>query len=96
MLESPPLRRSNGDIAVNIVWFLVIGAMAGWLAGLLTKGKGFGVLGNIIIGVVGAVIGGHIVHFVGVSVGGGFVASLITALIGALVLLFIINLIRKG
>ena len=83
-------------MSINIVWFLVIGAMAGWLAGLLTKGKGFGVLGNIIVGVVGAVIGGHIFHFVGVSVGDGFLASLVTALIGALVLLFIINLIRKG
>lgn len=83
-------------MSMNIVWFLVIGAMAGWLAGLLTKGKGFGILGNIIVGVIGAVIGGHIFHFVGVSAGGGFWATLITALIGALVLLFLINLIRKG
>jgi uncharacterized membrane protein YeaQ/YmgE (transglycosylase-associated protein family) len=81
---------------MNIVWFLIIGALAGWLAGILTKGKGFGVLGNVIVGVVGAVIGGHIFHFVGVSVGGGFVPSLVTALVGALVLLFLINLIRKG
>lgn len=81
---------------MNIVWFLIIGAMAGWLAGILTKGRGFGVLGNVIVGVVGAVIGGHVFHFVGVSVGGGFLSSLVTAFIGALVLLFIINLIRKG
>ena len=81
---------------MNIVWFLVIGALAGWLAGILTKGRGFGVLGNMIVGVVGAVIGGHIFQFVGVSVGGGFVSSLVTSLVGALVLLFLINLIRKG
>jgi len=81
---------------VNIIWFLIIGALAGWLAGILTKGRGFGVLGNIIVGVVGAVVGGHIFQFVGVSTGGGFVSSLVTALVGALVLLFLINLIRKG
>lgn len=81
---------------VSIFWFLVIGALAGWLAGILTKGRGFGILGNMIVGVVGAVIGGHIIHFVGVSTGHGFVGSLVTALVGALVLLFIINLIQKG
>ena len=81
---------------MNIIWFLIIGALAGWLAGILTKGKGFGILGNMIVGVVGAMIGGHIFQFVGVSVGSGFWSSLITALIGALVLLFLINLIRKG
>ena len=81
---------------MHIVWFLVIGALAGWLAGILTKGRGFGILGNMIMGVVGAVIGGHIFQFVGVSAGGGFWGSLITALIGALILIFIINLIRKG
>jgi uncharacterized membrane protein YeaQ/YmgE (transglycosylase-associated protein family) len=81
---------------MNVIWFLLIGAVAGWLAGLLTKGKGFGVLGNIIVGVVGAVIGGHLFQFAGVSVGRGLVGSLVTALIGALVLLFVINLIRKG
>jgi uncharacterized membrane protein YeaQ/YmgE (transglycosylase-associated protein family) len=81
---------------MQILWFLLIGAMAGWLAGLLTKGQGFGVLGNVVVGVVGAVIGGHIEQFLGVAVGHGFVSSLMTAIAGALVLLFIINLIRKG
>ena len=81
---------------MHIVWFLVIGAVAGWLAGLLSKGKGFGIVGNVIVGVVGAVIGGHLFRFAGVSAGGGLVGSLVTALVGALVLLFIINLIRKG
>jgi uncharacterized membrane protein YeaQ/YmgE (transglycosylase-associated protein family) len=81
---------------MNIIWFLIIGALAGWLAGILVKGRGFGILGNIIVGVVGAVIGGHIFQVVGVAAGGGFWSSLVTALMGALVLLFIINLIRKG
>jgi uncharacterized membrane protein YeaQ/YmgE (transglycosylase-associated protein family) len=81
---------------ISILWFLVIGALAGWLAGILTKGMGFGILGNMIVGVVGAVIGGHIEHIIGVPTGHGFIGSLVTALVGALVLLFLINLIRKG
>lgn len=81
---------------LHIIWFLIIGGMAGWLAGLLTKGRGFGIIGNVVIGVVGAVLGGHIFHFLGVAAGGGFVPSLLTAFVGALALLFLINLIRKG
>ena len=63
---------------MNIVWFLIIGALAGWLAGILTKGRGIGILGNMIVGVIGAVIGGHIFQFTGVSVGGDFVSTLVT------------------
>lgn len=81
---------------MNLIWFLIIGALAGWLAGLLTKGKGFGVLGNVVMGIVGAVIGGHIFQFFGFSLGRGFWPSLVTALIGALILIFLINLIRKN
>jgi len=81
---------------LHVIWFLIIGGMAGWLAGILTKGGGFGIFGNVAIGVVGAIIGGHILHFLGVPAERGFVPSLFTAFVGALVLLFIINLIRKG
>jgi uncharacterized membrane protein YeaQ/YmgE (transglycosylase-associated protein family) len=80
----------------HIIWFLVIGGMSGWLAGILTKGRGFGILGNVVVGLVGAVIGGHIFQFVGVPGGGGFISTLVTSLVGALVLIFLINLIRKG
>jgi len=81
---------------MNLIWFLIIGAFAGWLAGLLTKGKGFGIFGNMGVGIVGAVIGGHIFQFAGLSLGRGFWPSLVTALVGALILLFVINLIRKS
>ena len=64
---------------MNIVWFLIFGAPAGWLAGILTKGRGFGIPGNMIVGVVGAAIGGHIFQFTGVSVGGGLVSTLVIA-----------------
>jgi uncharacterized membrane protein YeaQ/YmgE (transglycosylase-associated protein family) len=74
--------------------FLVIGALAGWIAGSLMRGGGFGLLGNIAVGVVGAVLGGFVFDFVGVSAG-GFVGSLITAVVGAAILLFVIGLIKR-
>lgn len=80
---------------MDLIWFLLIGAIAGWLAGLLVKGKGFGVFGNIGVGIVGAVIGGNLLYWLGFSLGHGFWPAVVTALIGALILLFVVNLIRK-
>jgi len=80
---------------MSLLWFLLIGAIAGWLAGLLVKGKGFGIFGNIGVGIVGAVIGGNLLHWLGFSLGYGFWPAVVTALIGALLLLFVVNLIRK-
>jgi uncharacterized membrane protein YeaQ/YmgE (transglycosylase-associated protein family) len=78
----------------NLILFLVIGALAGWLAGLIMKGRGFGILGDIIIGIIGAFIGGFLFRLLGISAG-GFIGSVVTALAGAVILLFIINLIKK-
>jgi uncharacterized membrane protein YeaQ/YmgE (transglycosylase-associated protein family) len=79
----------------HIVWFLIIGAMAGWLSGILTKGSGFGIIGNMLIGATGAFIGGHLLHFIGFAAGRGFIPSMLTSLVGALVLLFVIHLFRR-
>jgi len=79
---------------MNILWFLIIGAVAGWLAGLLMKGKGFGLLGNIVIGCIGALIGGFLFGLFGLS-SGSLLGSLITALVGAIVLIYIVRLIKK-
>lgn len=81
-------------LASIIIW-LLIGLIAGWLAGELTKGSGFGVLGNIIIGIVGAVLGGVILGAVGVDPG-GFLGEVVQALIGALVLIAIISLVQRA
>ena len=78
----------------SIIAVLIIGALAGWLAGKLYKGRGFGIIGNIVIGIVGAVIGSFLFGLLGVAAG-GFIGSLITATIGALVLLFIVNQLKK-
>jgi uncharacterized membrane protein YeaQ/YmgE (transglycosylase-associated protein family) len=79
----------------EISLFLLIGAVAGWLAGQLMKRGGFGALGNIVVGCMGAVLGGFLFDLLGVSVKGGFADSLLTAMFGAIVLLFLIGFIKK-
>jgi uncharacterized membrane protein YeaQ/YmgE (transglycosylase-associated protein family) len=80
----------------SLIAFLLIGAVAGWLAGLLMRGGGFGLLGNIVVGIVGAFVGGFLFGLVGLSAGSGLVGSLITAVVGAAVLLFIVGLFKKA
>lgn len=79
---------------MGIIAFLVIGALAGWIAGKLMKGRGFGLLGNIVIGIVGSVIGGFVFGLLGISAG-GFVGSLVMATVGAALLLYIVSLLRR-
>ena len=77
------------------VYYIIIGAVAGWLAGQLMKGSGFGVLWNIIIGIIGGALGGWLFGQLGISAGGGIVGSLITSVIGAIALLFIASLVKR-
>ena len=79
---------------MNFLWFLIIGAVAGWLAGLIMKGAGFGLIVNVLVGCVGAVLGGWLFGVLGFS-SEGLLGSLITALVGAIVLLYIISLVKK-
>ncbi|HTO73684.1 MAG TPA: GlsB/YeaQ/YmgE family stress response membrane protein [Gemmatimonadales bacterium] len=80
---------------MSLVWFLIIGLIAGWLAGKLMKGGGFGLLGDLIIGVIGAELGGFVFGLLGLS-GSGRIGSLIVATIGAMLLLYIIRLVKKA
>jgi uncharacterized membrane protein YeaQ/YmgE (transglycosylase-associated protein family) len=75
--------------------FLAIGAVAGWLAGILMKGGGFGLLGNIVVGIIGAVVGGYVFGLLGISAG-GLIGSIVTATVGAVLLLFIVRLIKRA
>ena len=75
----------------SLLGFLIIGAIAGWIAGKPMQGSGFGILGNIVVGVLGAVIGGAVFGFVGITSGGMF-GSLVTAVVGAAILLFVVGL----
>jgi uncharacterized membrane protein YeaQ/YmgE (transglycosylase-associated protein family) len=78
-----------------LLGWLVIGFLAGWLAGLLTRGRGFGCLGNVAIGLLGAVVGGYLFQLLGVRGPVGFLGSLLVALVGAGVLLLVVNLMRR-
>ncbi|MEO1017838.1 MAG: GlsB/YeaQ/YmgE family stress response membrane protein [Pseudomonadota bacterium] len=80
---------------MQIILYIIIGALAGWIAGKLIRGGGFGLLGNIVVGIVGAVLGGLILGLVGVNLGGLF-GSLITAIFGAVVLLYVVGLLKKA
>lgn len=77
-----------------IVW-LVVGALAGWIAGLIVKGYGLGLIGNIVVGIIGAVIAGWLLPRIGIVIGGGIVAALVNAIIGAVILLVIVGLVRR-
>ena len=77
-----------------LIW-LVVGAIAGWLAGQIVRGFGFGLIGNIVVGIVGAFIAGWLLPKLGISIGSGIVGAIIHAMIGAVVLLLIIGLVRR-
>jgi uncharacterized membrane protein YeaQ/YmgE (transglycosylase-associated protein family) len=78
-----------------LIIFLVIGAIAGWLAGLIMKGGGFGLIGDIIVGVIGSLIGGWLFGVLGISAG-GLIGSIVAAVIGAIILIVIIRLIKRA
>jgi uncharacterized membrane protein YeaQ/YmgE (transglycosylase-associated protein family) len=81
---------------MEILWFILIGLAAGWLAGQFMKGGGFGIVGDIVLGVVGAVVGGFLFRQLGLSAGGGLVGALIVATVGAVVLLFVVRLVKHA
>lgn len=79
---------------MDLIYFLLIGLCAGWLAGQFTKGKGFGLVGNLIIGVIGALIGGFLFRLLQIGPR-GLLGELIIATIGAIVLLAILQFATK-
>ena len=82
-------------IQAIIIW-LIVGAIAGWLAGLVMKGAGFGLIGNIIVGIVGAFLAGWLLPRLGILIGGGILGAIINAFIGAIILLFLIRLVKRA
>lgn len=81
---------------MNLLWFVLIGIAAGWLAGQLMKGGGFGLVGDLVVGIVGALIGGWVLGMLGVGLGGGLVGSLATATLGAVILLWALRLLKRA
>lgn len=81
---------------MEFVWFILIGLVAGWLAGQFMKGGGFGVVGDIVVGVLGALLGGFLFKTLGVSSGGGLIGAIVVATIGAVVLIFVLRLVKRA
>ena len=82
----------SGD---QLIWFLLVGLIAGWLAGTIMKGSGFGLIGDLVVGVLGALLGAWLFSLLGITTW-GLLGSILVALCGALVLLFVIRLLRPG
>ena len=80
---------------MEFIWFIIVGLIAGWLAGVIMKGGGYGVVGDIVVGIVGALIGGWLFSTMGVSTGGGLLGAIIVALVGAILLIFLLRLIKR-
>lgn len=80
----------------SLIIFLLIGGIAGWLASLLVKGGGMGILGNIVVGIIGAFIAGYLLPRLGFAFGGGIIASILNATIGAVILLLILRVIKRA
>jgi len=80
---------------VHLLWFLLIGIAAGWLAGQLMRGGGYGLIGDLVIGVIGSFLGGWVLGALGIFTS-GLIGSLITATIGAVLLVFLVRLIKRA
>ena len=80
---------------ISILIWIAVGAVAGWLAGLVMRGAGFGLVGNILVGIVGAVVAGFLLPKIGIVIGGNIIASILNAFIGAVLVLFVIGLVRR-
>ena len=81
---------------MNFIWWILIGGVAGFLAGKVVKGQGMGVLTNIVVGIIGAVLGGFLLGVLGFSSDGDMLPTLLTAFVGAVVLLVVLGLMKKG
>jgi len=79
----------------GIIFWLIIGGVAGWLAGSFVKGGGFGLIGDVVVGIVGAIVGGWLAGALGISIGSGLIASLVTATLGAVLLIVILRTVRR-
>ena len=80
----------------GIIWWIVVGLIAGWLAGKVMKGGGFGVLMDIVLGIVGAIVGGWVFGLLGMFQGAGLIGSIFVAFVGAVILLWLVRLVKKA
>lgn len=81
---------------MEFVWFILVGLVAGALAGMIVNGGGYGIVGDIVVGVLGALIGGYLFPQLGISAGGGLLGAVVVATIGAIVLIVVLRLINRA
>lgn len=80
----------------SLLVILLVGIVAGWLAGRLVRGAGFGIIGDLLVGIVGAFVGNWVLPRLGVHLGTGIVMAIVNATIGAIILLLIVRLLQGG
>jgi uncharacterized membrane protein YeaQ/YmgE (transglycosylase-associated protein family) len=83
------------SVETMLIW-IIVGAVAGWLAGLIVRGFGFGLLGNIIVGILGAILGGWLLGELGVVFAAGIINTILTATLGAVALLLIVRVVKRA
>jgi uncharacterized membrane protein YeaQ/YmgE (transglycosylase-associated protein family) len=81
---------------MHFLWFIIIGAVAGWLAGTLVKGGGFGLLGDIVVGILGGIVGGWLAGVLGIGGDGSLIGTLLIATGGAIVLILLVRMIKRA
>jgi uncharacterized membrane protein YeaQ/YmgE (transglycosylase-associated protein family) len=81
---------------MDFIWFLLIGGLAGWIAGAIMKGGGFGILGDIVVGIVGGLVGGFLFRLLGLSSDGSLLGALVTSVVGAIVLIALVRALKKS
>ena len=81
---------------MHYLWYIILGAVTGWLAGTIVKGGGFGLIGDIIVGILGGLVGGWLAGLLGIGSGGSILGSLVIATAGAIVLILLVRMIKKA
>jgi uncharacterized membrane protein YeaQ/YmgE (transglycosylase-associated protein family) len=81
---------------MGILASLIIGAVAGWLAGLIVRGAGFGLIGNIVVGIIGALVAGWLLPQLGIVLASGTLGSILDATVGAVIVLVVLSLIKRA
>ncbi|HTW30430.1 MAG TPA: GlsB/YeaQ/YmgE family stress response membrane protein [Candidatus Sulfotelmatobacter sp.] len=82
-------------MVTNLIWWIIVGLIAGWAAGKIMKGGGYGTLMDIILGIVGAIVGGDLLGLLGIHAG-GFIGTILVAILGAVFLIWLTRLIKKA
>ncbi len=84
------------SVLVALIVWIIVGGIAGWLASMLVKGGGMGLVGNVVLGIVGAVVAGWLLPAIGIGLGGGIIGAIISAMIGAILVLLVISLVKRA